>query len=228
MYAKSVFRQALTFCKYRNSKKEFVNSVRRGLHLSQVPFKNEESPKKEIAPMGHFEKLENKNKNSYLEMIKVFINRDSVHRRGHVEFIYAALKNMENYGVQKDLEVYKALVDILPKGKLVAQNIFQAEFMHYPKQQQCIIDVLEQMEDNGVLPDHEMEDMLINIFGKRAYPLRKLWRMMYWMPKFKNQSPWPIPDPVPQDTLELAKLAIARISSVDVQAKLTVYEVINT
>ncbi|KZR99957.1 Evolutionarily conserved signaling intermediate in Toll pathway-like protein [Daphnia magna] len=39
-------------------------------------------------------------------------------------------------------------VDTLPKGTCI--NMFQAEFMHYPKQQQCIIDVLEQMEDDGV------------------------------------------------------------------------------
>lgn len=57
---------------------------------------------------------------------------------------------MEDYGVEKDLQVYKALIDVMPKGKFLPQNIFQAEFMHYPKQQQCIIDLLEQMEDNGL------------------------------------------------------------------------------
>lgn len=38
----------------------------------------------------------------------------------------------------------------MPKGKFVAQNILQVEFMHYPKQQQCIlVDLLEQMEYNS-------------------------------------------------------------------------------
>lgn len=97
---------------------------------------------------GSFESAENKDKANYLDMIRVFEGKD-VHRRNHVEFIYAALKNMEDYGVIKDLAVYKALVDVMPKGKFIPTNIFQAEFMHYPKQQQCIIDLLEQMEDNG-------------------------------------------------------------------------------
>lgn len=101
---------------------------------------------------GSFEHVQNKDKSNYLEMIKVFENKD-VHRRNHVEFIYAALKNMEEYGVHKDLAVYKALIDVMPKGKFIPQNIFQAEFMHYPKQQQCIIDLLEQMEDNGELKE---------------------------------------------------------------------------
>nr|CAB3515614.1 unnamed protein product [Spodoptera littoralis] len=92
--------------------------------------------------------------------------------------------------------------------------------MHYPKQQQCAVDLLEQMEDNKVMPDTEMEQMLLNIFGARGIPLRKFWRMMYWMPKFRNLSPWYLPEQLPNDTTELAKLAIQRITSVDQIPKL--------
>lgn len=102
--------------------------------------------------------------------------------------------------------------------------MIQAEFMHYPKQQQCVIDLLEQMEDNGVMPDLDMEDMLLSIFGKKGFPLRKYWRMMYWMPKFKNLSPWPIPEPVPQDTFDLAKYVIERISSIDETSTVSVFQ----
>lgn len=97
---------------------------------------------------GSFESADNKDKSTYLDMIRVFEGKD-VHRRNHVEFIYAAMKNMEDYGVHKDLAVYKALIDVMPKGKFIPTNVFQAEFMHYPKQQNCITDLLEQMEDNG-------------------------------------------------------------------------------
>jgi signaling intermediate in Toll pathway protein len=77
----------------------------------------------------------------------------------------------------------------------------------------------------GVMPDVEMEDLLINIFGRRGHPVRKYWRMMYWMPKFKNISPWLLPNPVPSCSLELAKMALERMSSVDLQSKVSVYEV---
>lgn len=97
---------------------------------------------------GSFENASNKDKCTYLEMVNIFVNKDK-HRRNHVEFIYAALKNMEDFGVHKDLEVYKTLTNVMPKGKFIPQNMFQVEFMHYPKQQQCIIDLLEKMEDNG-------------------------------------------------------------------------------
>ncbi|XP_037956929.1 evolutionarily conserved signaling intermediate in Toll pathway, mitochondrial [Teleopsis dalmanni] len=164
-----------------------------------------------------------KTKQTYLTMVEIFEERD-VHRRNHVEFIYAALKNMADFGVEHDLDVYKALINVMPKGKFIPSNIFQAEFMHYPKQQQCIIDLLEQMEDLGVMPDYEMEDMLLNVFGRRGYPLRKYWRMMYWMPKFKNLSPWPLPNPVPDDTIEIAKLAIERMCSVDLRSQINIYD----
>lgn len=179
---------------------------------------------KQLVVQGSFEDIQDKNKDTYLEMIKIFVNKDHVYRRGHVEFIYAALKNMEDFGVHKDLETYKALIDCLPKGKFIPTNMFQVEFMHYPKQQQCVIDLLEQMEDNGVMPDYEMQDQLSNIFGDKAFPLRKYWRMMYWMPKFKNLSPWPLPDPLPDGTFELAKLAIERITSVDLKTEIKIYQ----
>ncbi|EDW58682.2 evolutionarily conserved signaling intermediate in Toll pathway, mitochondrial [Drosophila virilis] len=170
-----------------------------------------------------FTAAQEKTKNSYLTMVEIFAERD-VHRRNHVEFIYAALKHMPDFGVEHDLEVYKALIDVMPKGKFIPTNLFQAEFMHYPKQQQCIIDLLEQMEDYGVMPDYEMEAMLLNVFGNKGHPLRKYWRMMYWMPKFKNLSPWPLPDPVPDDTLEIAKLAVERMCTVDLRSKVEVFQ----
>ncbi|XP_058811693.1 evolutionarily conserved signaling intermediate in Toll pathway, mitochondrial [Topomyia yanbarensis] len=170
-----------------------------------------------------FEHVSKRDKQTYIDMVRVFEGRN-VHRRNHVEFIYAALKHMEEFGVNKDLEVYKALINVMPKGKFIPTNIFQAEFMHYPRQQQVIIDLLEQMEDNGVIPDYEMESMLLNVFGKKGHPVRKYWRMMYWMPKFKNLSPWPLPNPVPDDSLELAKMAVERMCSVDLLSQISLFD----
>lgn len=152
MFTKSALRLAVTFSRYRYLKKDPLMNFKRCLRLSQICPKNEEDSSKELLTQVSFENMKEKNRNTYLEMIRIFVDRSSVNRRGHVEFIYAALKNMEDFGVQKDLQVYKALIDVLPKGKFIPTNIFQAEFMHYPKQQQCIIDLLQQMEDNGIAP----------------------------------------------------------------------------
>uniref|UniRef100_A0A1Y1MVW3 Evolutionarily conserved signaling intermediate in Toll pathway, mitochondrial n=1 Tax=Photinus pyralis TaxID=7054 RepID=A0A1Y1MVW3_PHOPY len=223
MIRKSALLGILNYCKYSGMLHKLLvinNFPQTHFHTSTGHRKD---PVSDIVIYENFESIENKSKKTYLEMIKIFETRGT-HRTGHVEFIYSALKNMKEFNVEKDLEVYKALIDVLPKGKFIPTNMFQAEFMHYPKQQQCAIDLLEQMEDNAVLPDKEVETMLLNIFGKRGYPLRKLWRIMYWMPKFKNLSPWPVPQPLPNDTLELAKLAVARIGSVDIQTQISVFQ----
>ncbi|XP_015595452.1 evolutionarily conserved signaling intermediate in Toll pathway, mitochondrial isoform X2 [Cephus cinctus] len=173
--------------------------------------------------MYMFENVKKKEKETYLETIRMYISRD-IYRRGHVEFIYSAMKYMEEFGVHRDLEAYKKLIDVLPKGKFIPTNVFQVEFLHYPKQQQCAVDLLEQMEDNSVIPDREMETMLINIFGKSAIPLRKYWRMMYWMPRFKNLNPYKFSEEIFSNAIELAKQAIKKISEVDPEREIIVYE----
>ena len=230
---KFAFRKMLTLkwlivtCKAfpKNYGPRFGQSKINRLHYSPTQYHAHEETgdtRKQLTVKLNFDDIKNKNKDTYLDMVKIYLHQD-VNRRGHVEFIYSAMKHMKQFNVHKDLEVYKALIDVLPKGKFIPRNIFQAEFMHYPKQQQCIIDLLEQMEDNGVMPDPETESILLNIFGRRGYPLRKFWRIMYWMPKFKNLSPWPVRNPPPEDTFELAQMAISRISSVDVETLVSIY-----
>lgn len=97
---------------------------------------------------GDFDHVILKNKETFLQMIRMFKERD-VHRRNHVEFIYAALKHMREYNVNRDLAVYKELIDVMPKGKFVITNMFQDMFMHYPKQQQCMMDLLDEMSYHG-------------------------------------------------------------------------------
>ena len=69
-----------------------------------------------------------------------------------------------------------------------------------------------------------MGRLIENIFGIRSEPYKKFMRMIYWMPKFKNLSPFPIPYDLPNETLELAKLAIKQITSIDRKTNITVYD----
>ncbi|XP_050421189.1 evolutionarily conserved signaling intermediate in Toll pathway, mitochondrial [Adelges cooleyi] len=181
----------------------------------------DKTPKTQVVSADNFNNVQEKTKNTYLDMLRMY--RMQKYRSGHVEFINTAIKHMDEFGVSEDIETYKNLIQVLPAGKFVPQNYLQSEYMHYPKHQQCIIDLLQKMEDNGVIPDWEMEDMLVKRFGTRGYPVRRYWRMMYWMPKFNNLSPWPIPKPAPNDPYELALLAVKRICSVDVESEVKVY-----
>lgn len=71
--------------------------------------------------------------------------------------------------------------------------------------------------------DIEIEQMLANIFGRRSHPYYKFQRHMYWLPKFKNLNPWLLPNPVPNDALELAKLAIRQMCTVDVESAIEIF-----
>lgn len=103
-----------------NKKKSSFKNLVKTIHVTCKNCNEDQQEKqpKTLIVKRNFENIEDKNKNTYLEMIKIFMNRDHIYRRGHVEFIYSALKNMEEFGVNKDLEVYKALLDVLPKGKI--------------------------------------------------------------------------------------------------------------
>ena len=102
-------------------------------------------------------------------------------------------------------------MEVFPKGKMIPENRLQADFFHYPKQQQCATSLLQKMEKNKVIPDEEMGDIILNVFGKYATPYKRYCRMMYWLPKFKNLCPWPLPEEMPQDGLELGKLAVRQV-----------------
>jgi len=51
----------------------------------------------------------------------------------------------------RDLETYKQLLTLFPEGKMISQGPWDTEWMFYPKQQQCAIDIMDQMEFNGQL-----------------------------------------------------------------------------
>lgn len=165
---------------------------------------------------------EAKTKAMFNKVIDVFTKRD-IRRRGHVEFIYAALKKMPEFGVQNDLAVYNKLLDVFPKEVFVPRNFIQRMFNHYPRQQECGVEVLEQMENNGIMPNMETKVLLVQIFGEKSHPMRKFQRIMYWFPKFKHANPYPVPKQLPEDPVEVARFSLARIAN-DPDAKVTVYQ----
>jgi len=163
-----------------------------------------------------------KTKANFNKVVDVFLKKD-IRRRGHVEFIYAALSKMPDFGVERDLAVYNKLLDVFPKEVFVPRNFIQRMFNHYPRQQECAIQLLEQMENYGIMPNVETKVLLAQIFGVKGHPYRKYQRIMYWFPKFKHTNPYPVPHQLPEDPVDLARLSLTRIAN-DLDAKVTVYQ----
>lgn len=74
------------------------------------------------------------------------------------------------------------------------------------------------------MPNIETKVLLLQIFGEKGHPMRKYQRIMYWFPKFKNLNPFPIPQQLPEDPVDLARLSLTRIAN-DLDAKVSVYQV---
>ncbi|XP_012585262.1 PREDICTED: evolutionarily conserved signaling intermediate in Toll pathway, mitochondrial [Condylura cristata] len=189
------------------------------------PPKPSQGPAKALAP--HEELFRQapdgvRDKASFLQAVQNF-GQHNVHKRGHVDFIYLALRKMREYGVERDLAVYNLLLDIFPKEVFRPRSIFQRMFIHYPRQQECGIAVLEQMENHGVMPNKETEFLLIQIFGRRSYPMLKFVRMKLWFSRFKNINPFPVPRDLPQDPVDLARLGLQHIEP-NLSARVTIYQ----
>ncbi|XP_043834367.1 evolutionarily conserved signaling intermediate in Toll pathway, mitochondrial [Dromiciops gliroides] len=163
-----------------------------------------------------------RDKTGFSRAVKAFTQRD-VRKRGHVDFIYLALRKMPEYGVEHDLTIYNLLLDIFPKEVFVPRNMLQQIFNHYPRQQECGVKVLDQMENYGVMPNKETEFLLLQIFGRKSHPMLKYLRLMYWFPRFKNINPFPVPRPLPKDPIKLASHGLERIAA-DLSARVTVYQ----
>ncbi|KAF3697480.1 Evolutionarily conserved signaling intermediate in Toll pathway, mitochondrial Precursor [Channa argus] len=216
------------------------NQVLRLFHSSPVcpksrpvpaEFNNEEKEKKDKSLITHddlFERVakETKSKATFNKVVDIFLKRD-VRRRGHVEFIYAALKKMPEFSVERELAVYNKLLDVFPKEVFVPRNFIQRMFNHYPRQQECGVQLLEQMEANGVVPNIETKVLLVQIFGEKSHPMRKYQRIMYWFPRFKHVNPFPVPRQLPGDPVDLARFSLTRIAN-DLDAKITVYQLPHT
>ncbi|ELU08340.1 hypothetical protein CAPTEDRAFT_163254 [Capitella teleta] len=205
-----------------------VHTSPRLLHLMDARDPNQEKKEKKLIvhhAKQYFDEMAQKarDKKTFIAAVSKYLDHENVYRRGHVEFVYASLEKMKEFNVHRDLETYKKILDLFPKEKLKPQSSWQAELMHYPKQQQCAIDLLEHMEENGVIPDDDMGYALINIFSQRSHVFRRYQRMMYWLPKFKHQNPYPVPRDLPNDNVELAKLALARMA-VDLENEISVFQ----
>lgn len=77
---------------------------------------------------------------------------------------------------------------------------------------------------SGIMPNVETKVLLIQIFGEKSHPMRKYQRILYWFPKFKHLNPFPVPQELPADPVDLARFSLTRIAN-DLDAEVTVYQV---
>lgn len=132
-----------------------------------------------------------------------------VNRISYVDFVDQALARLKELGLEKDLNAYKELLKVFPPGKYHPTpwdfGLFNAP------QQLCAIRVLHQMNLNHVVPDKEVEEIVVRGFSKWSQVWVKCARMNYWTMKFRNLDPNPLPEKLPDRPHQIAKLALLRM-----------------
>lgn len=59
--------------------------------------------------------------------------------------------------------LFQTLMEVFPEGVMVPKNIWQAEFMHYPKQQETAMHILIAMERNSMCCGEDNADIYTHI-----------------------------------------------------------------
>lgn len=135
---------------------------------------------------------------------------------------------MKEYNAHNHLEAYRKLLELFPIGPLQSATVWQRDNFHFPRHQNAAIMIFEQLERNGLIIDEEMAALAIKIFGDWTHVVRKAKRQLYWLPKFKNANPYPVPSIQALETLsdfEIAMAALERITKcADRESKITVYK----
>lgn len=138
-----------------------------------------------------------------------FVVRDK-HRRTHLKFISTALEKVDEFGLQRHLQIYKDMLDLFPKGRFVNKTLFDALWPKRTPQMELALKILQKMEDEGIRPDDEIQEILLQIFGRASYPLQKCRRMVYWFDRYWNIDPYRLQS-IPSDPVELSKIALKQM-----------------
>lgn len=160
----------------------------------------------------------------FINTIDDFNNLRKVKRFGYAEFILAALPMIKELGVEKDLEAYKALMRVFPKGAFIPSSKIAMGFYPHVVQQRAAMEIIELMHENRLIPDKEFENLVVGSFSEFSQVWQKCARLIYWQTKIRNANPFPFPENIPTDPLELAIVALKRMTyHIDPQTDITVY-----
>lgn len=134
------------------------------------------------------------------------------YRKGHVEFVNLAIKRMEEYQLQKDVNVYNQIISIFPKGRFAPKRMLDSIWPRSLPQLELSLDILTKMEENGVRPNQETYNLLNEIFGKMSLPVEKCIRIAHLFDKYEYADPYKIYSGIPTSPVELSKLILQRIT----------------
>ena len=71
------------------------------------------------------------------------------------------------------------------------------------------------MASKEAYPNTDTLDIMLDVFGPRCGPVDLMRQLWYWVPKLRNLNPWLVPDPLPSNPLDTAKILLERMGDYD-------------
>eukprot|EP00127_Corallochytrium_limacisporum_P004593 Clim_evm7s169 gene=Clim_evmTU7s169 len=134
------------------------------------------------------------------------IYKDGAFQRGNIDFMNAALTKINESGIEKDLEMYETLMDVLPKGRYVTRGLMDAIWPQQSEEVDSTLELLCDMEETGVVPEWSTAELILRTFGRSSEPLWKATYMKYWFTKVQNPRPANVAKGATQKEIHLGAL----------------------
>jgi len=146
----------------------------------------------------------------FVNAVEIFKNKNK-NRQGHIEFIATGMKFIEAYGLEKNVEVYNAILDVFPRNRFDNRSLFDAIWPKPHPQINLALDVLTKMEWQGIMPTDETFDIVHSIFGRASFPVQKIYRLWFWFEEFKDLNPYRLHDDVYKDRIKILEAVTERL-----------------
>lgn len=197
-----------------NSDNKAGGGVTKVIELAEKPIRSKQVPK--TVPSSHVLKFEQaisqgKTRENFIEVLETF-TRNNHPRRGHMELLKTSVEYMEKFGLEGDLEAYNAMLNVFPRERFKNKNLLDAIWPKKHPQVDLALEILTKMEENVLKPSLETYDLCEEIFGRASQPVQKCRRLAYWLTKLEEMFPHPLPHVLPEDEVELSKLALERMT----------------
>ncbi|XP_031557696.1 evolutionarily conserved signaling intermediate in Toll pathway, mitochondrial-like [Actinia tenebrosa] len=194
--------------------KTLNSGVTKVIELAEKPIQSKQVAKS--VPSTHVVKFEQamsqgKTRENFIEVLEAF-TKDNQPRRGHMELLKTSLEYMEKFGLEGDLEAYNAMLNVFPRERFKNRTLFDAIWPKMHPQVDLALEILTKMEENVIKPSLETYDLCEEIYGRASQPVQKCRRLAFWLTKLEEMFPHPLPHVLPEDEVELSKLALERMT----------------
>ena len=146
----------------------------------------------------------------FLNGVEMFKSKSKT-RHGHIDFITSAMKFIEPYKLEKNMEVYESLMDVFPRSRFKNLTLFDALWPKSHPQLFLALDILTKMEWQHLTPSEKMHEICLDIFGRGSLPCRKIYRMWFWFEELKNLNPYELPADTYKNRTDIIKAAVGRL-----------------